>query len=120
MNMDWRSRLRSMISQLEMGMWDNQQIQNLFDVLESQPDAILPQYVGLSSYVAFLCMKIDRSAFSRRILYATLHWQISTDQEPAKVETTIENIQHVEKIMGQEHSPEQIRQQALDRSYGKT
>lgn len=109
-----------MITQLEMEMWDNQQMQNLFDVLENQPDEILPQYIGLSSYVAFLCTKIDRSTFARRILYATLHWELSADREAAKVETTINNIEHVEKLLGQEHSREQIRQLALDRSYGKT
>jgi hypothetical protein len=59
-----------MISQLELGMWDNQQNQNLFDALENRPGEIVPQYMGLCDYVAFLCTKIDRSAFSRRILYA--------------------------------------------------
>jgi hypothetical protein len=49
-----------------------------------------------------------------------LRWQIATDPQSAEIKTAIENIQHVEKLLGQERSVEQIRQLALDRSYGKT
>jgi hypothetical protein len=117
MNADWGATLRAMIPELEAGVWDEQQLQNLIDDLDNRPDAILPRYVGLCQYVAFLCTKIDRAALGRRILYADLHWELTRTDAVPDVATTIANIQSVEELLGEKRSAEQIRQAALDGSY---
>jgi len=39
---------------LEMGMWDNQQVQALLDTLDSEPSALLPHAMNLVAWAAFL------------------------------------------------------------------
>lgn len=106
-----------MIASLEAGIWDEQQLQNLIDELDYRPETILPHYIGLSTYVGFLCTKIRRPELARRILYATLTWELGSDRDTAEIELSISDIAQVERLLGRERSPEQIRAEALDRSY---
>ena len=117
MNADWRATLRAMIPVLEAGVWDEQQMVNRIDALDNRPDTILPHCVGLSSYVAFLCTKIDRADLARRILYATLTWELANNGAPDDIAVSIRNIEQVEELLGHSRSPELIRRTALDRSY---
>lgn len=117
MSADWRATLRAMIPVLEAGFCDEQQMINLIDALENRPDTILPHAIGLSSYVAFLCTKIDGAHLARRILYATLTWELANGRAPDDITLSIKDIGQVEKLLGHSRTPEQIRRTALERSY---
>jgi hypothetical protein len=45
--------LETLNSMLEMGMWDNQRVQSLFDTLDSEPNALLPHAMNLVAWSAF-------------------------------------------------------------------
>ena len=117
MSADWRATLRAMIPVLEAGVWDEQQMVNLIDALDNRPDTILPHCIGLSSYVAFLCTKIDRADLASRILYATLTWELANNRATDDIALSIKNIEQVEELLGHPRSPDLIRRTALDRSY---
>ncbi len=106
-----------MIPLLEAGFWDESRLRKLIEELDNRPDAILPRARELTSYVAFLCTKMDRAEPARRILYATLAWELAHRAAPADIAVSIDNVAQVEKLLGRERSLQDIRRAALDRSY---
>jgi hypothetical protein len=102
MSEDWKSALNAMIMALEAGMWDELQLRRLIDELDERPDTILPHSIGLSNYVVFLCTKVHRPELARRILYATLNWDMTHGAKAEDIELSIRNITHVEKLLGRQ------------------
>jgi len=70
---------------LEMGMWDNQQVQALLDTLDSEPSVLLPHAMNLVAWAAFLLTKVGRDPFALRILLACLAWSMRRDWRTRKV-----------------------------------
>ena len=96
-------------------MWDELQLRRLIDELDERPDTILPHSIGLSNYVVFLCTKVHRPELARRILYATLNWDMMHGAKAEDIELSIRNITHVEKLLAG-NDPEHIQQEVLNRS----
>ena len=112
--------LQALNSMLEMGMWDNQRVQSLFDTLDSEPNALLPHAMNLVAWSAFLLTKVGRDPFALRILLACLAWSIENGKEKEEGPTLIGNIQHVLKKQGVQLDAGEIRRRAIERDYGNT
>jgi hypothetical protein len=110
--------LKGLVGMLEMGMWENRLVQSLLDTLDSHPEALLPQAIGLVGYAAFLLTKVDRDPVARRILLACLSWCISSGQEKEHGLVLIQNIKSVLKREGADIDTEEIRRRAIARDYG--
>jgi len=102
---------------LEMGMWDNQQVQALLDTLDSEPSALLPHAMNLVAWAAFLLTKVGRDPFALRILLTCLAWSIENGLENEEGPALIKNIQHVLKRSGADLDAGEIRRRAIERDY---
>ena len=110
--------LQSFNAALEFGIWDNNRVQKLLDTLEDNPQALLPEAMGLVGWAAFLLTKVDRHDFGQRALLSCLAWSIETGTESEYGPTLIENIKHISKGCNQNLETEEIRRVAIGRQYG--
>lgn len=109
--------LKSLADMLEFGMWNNQQLQLLFDTLDEDPQTLLPDGLAFIQQVAFHLTKNGRAPFARRALLASLRWSMLGDWSYAA--NLGEDVKWVLKQEGRELSNEEILQMAVDRDYGK-
>jgi hypothetical protein len=61
---------------LEFGMCDDYLLAQLFDQLDIDPKALLPQQLRLLSQTAFFLWKSGRGDFAKRVLFTCLAWYL--------------------------------------------
>lgn len=100
---------------LEFGLCDNRLLAELFEQLDVNPEALLPQELPLLSQTAFFLWKAGGGDFAKSLLFTCLAWYVR--HSPAEVRAIAENLQYM--FAKEDHRPtiEQIEQRAKDRRF---
>ncbi len=81
---------------LEFGeMCDSRLLAKLFEQLDINPEALLPQELPLLSETAFFLWKSGGSDFAKRLLFTCLAWYFRHSPETSDAQTIAENLQHM-------------------------
>jgi len=103
---------------LEFGMCDDRLLVQLFEQVDVNPEALLPQQLPLLGETAFFLWKFGHSGYAKRLLFTCLAWYLQQSPETSDARTIAANLQH---MFAKEDHPltiEQIEQQAREGLFG--
>jgi hypothetical protein len=103
---------------LEFGMSDNRLLGLLFEQLDVNSDALLPQELPLLTQTAFFLWKSGRTDFAQRLLFTCLAWYSHHSTETSDAQTIAENLRYMLAKEGRPLTIEQIEQQARTGRFG--
>ena len=113
-----RERLPLLNRGLEIGMWDDSILTQLFAELDSAPEALLPADMPELANTAFLLWKCGRGEFAKRLLFTCLAWYLKNSKDHDAISTITKNLQYIFAKEGLSRSVEDIRQAAAGGHFG--
>jgi hypothetical protein len=102
---------------LEFGMCDHRLLAQLFEQLDVNPEALLPQELPLLSQTAFFLWKSGGGDFAKSLLFTCLAWCLRHSRDPSDARSTAENLQYMFAKEDHRITAEQIEQQARDSQF---
>jgi hypothetical protein len=105
---------------LEFGMCNNQLLNQLFEQLERNTEALLPQKLSLLNQTAFFLWKSGRGEYAKRLLFTCLAWYLRHLPETSDAGTITENIRQIFAKGNSAVTVEQIDERARSGRFGHT
>jgi hypothetical protein len=103
---------------LEVGICNNHLLALLFEQLDVNPEALLPQELPLLTQTAFFLWKSGRGDFAKRLLFTCLAWYLNHSNETVDAQSIAEDIHYILAKEDRAVTLEQIEQQARAGRFG--
>jgi hypothetical protein len=102
-----------LISELELGIWDNAILIRLMSELDSTPETLLPAAMPKLTQTAFLLWKCGQDKSAKRILFTCLAWYLKVSNDREEISAITKNLQYIFEKEGRSLSEAEIQKLAV-------